>query len=88
MTNRREFLALLKGFGIGVAAGVVGIRPVPPSPEPIHVPNDRLPMVTPGFATWTSSADTASTTTFTRHDTQLWVDAANSAPPSWRMVSQ
>ena len=45
MKNRREFLALMKGFGIGAAAGVVGIRSVPPSYDPIHVPNDRLPMV-------------------------------------------
>ena len=45
MKNRREFLSLVGGavFGTGLAA--VGFN-IDREPAPIHVPNDRLPVVT------------------------------------------
>ena len=83
MKNRREFLALARGAVIGGAAALVGMSPNKPS-EPVHVPNDRLPMVEfgAGGTTWTSTSNIGTTysysqgtdTTLSVWDGTVWVD--------------
>ncbi len=78
MKNRREFLALMKGFGIGAAAALAGIRAAPPAYDPIHVPNDRMPVVTSGWADTGSTSSSTVTTTTLRHSA-LYASTVESA---------